>query len=61
MTVLTILVVGALLPFSPLAGNLGFVPLRGNYFAYPASATIVYLFLGEFGKRILFGSRTLSR
>jgi Mg2+-importing ATPase len=55
LTVLTIVTAGALLPFSPLAGILGFRPLPASYFAYLTAATIVYLFLVEFGKRILLG------
>ena len=48
-----IVAAGILLPFSPLAGPLGFAPLPGIYFAYLATATIVYLVLVEFGKRLL--------
>jgi len=56
LTTLMIVTAGALLPFSPLAGILGFVPLPGSYFAYLTTATIIYLFLVEFGKRVLIGS-----
>jgi len=52
-TVLMIVAAGILLPFSPLAGPLGFAPLPGIYFAYLATATFVYLVLVEFGKRLL--------
>jgi Mg2+-importing ATPase len=52
-TVLIIVAAGNLLPFSPLAGPLGFAPLPGSYFAYLAAATFVYLVLVEFGKRFL--------
>jgi Mg2+-importing ATPase len=52
-TVLVIVAAGSLLPFSPLAGPLGFAPLPGIYFAYLAIATFVYLVLVEFGKRLL--------
>ncbi len=55
ITTLIIVAVGILLPFSPLAGPLGFTPLPGIYFAYLAIATIVYLLLVEFGKRLLLG------
>jgi Mg2+-importing ATPase len=54
-TVLIIVAAGILLPFSPLAGPLGFAPLPGSYFAYLAVATFVYLVLVEFGKRLLLG------
>jgi Mg2+-importing ATPase len=61
LTTLTIVALGALLPVTPLAGILGFVPLPGGYFAYLAGATIVYLFLVEFGKRILLGRTAHER
>jgi Mg2+-importing ATPase len=59
-TVLIVVAAGILLPFSPLAGPLGFAPLPGSYFAYLAPATIAYLALVEFGKRLLLG-RTPKR
>jgi Mg2+-importing ATPase len=52
-TVLIIVAIGNLLPFSPLAGPLGFAPLPGVYFVYLTAATAVYLVLVEFGKRLL--------
>ena len=39
VTVLFIVAAGILLPFSPLAGPLGFAPLPGIYFVYLATAT----------------------
>jgi Mg2+-importing ATPase len=54
-TTLTIVAAGVLLPFSPLAGPLGFAPLPASYFAYLATATIAYLLLVELGKRLLLG------
>jgi Mg2+-importing ATPase len=59
-TVLIIVAAGNLLPFSPLAGPLGFAPLPGSYFTYLAVATFVYLVLVEFGKHLLL-SRTPRR
>jgi Mg2+-importing ATPase len=53
LATLAIVAAGLLLPYSPLAVPLGFVPLPGSYFAYLAIATIVYLVLVEFGKRFL--------
>jgi Mg2+-importing ATPase len=55
ITTLIIVAAGLLLPYCPLAGPLGFVPLPGAYFAYLIAATLVYLVLVEFGKRILLG------
>lgn len=47
---LAVVAVGLLLPFSPLAGPLGFVPLPGAYFLLGA-ATATYLV--EIAKRLL--------
>jgi len=55
ITVLSVVAAGVLLPFTPLATPLGFVPLSANYFAYLLAATLVYLVLVEVGKRVLFG------
>ena len=52
-TVLAIVAIGIVLPYTALARPLGFVPLSGAFFAYLTVATIVYLALVEFGKRIL--------
>jgi Mg2+-importing ATPase len=54
-TTLVIVALGILLPFSPLAGPLGFTPLPGSYFAFLGVATFVYLLLVELGKRVLLG------
>jgi len=52
-SVLAIVAVGAALPFTPLAGLLGFVPLPPAYLAFVAAATIAYLALVEMAKRTL--------
>jgi P-type Mg2+ transporter len=52
-TTLIIVAIGVLLPFSPLARPLGFVPLPGSYLAFVAAATLIYLCLVEVGKRVL--------
>jgi Mg2+-importing ATPase len=46
------------LPFSPLAGVLGFTPLPAKYFAFVAVATGVYLLLVEAAKRRLLRGAT---
>jgi Mg2+-importing ATPase len=46
-TTLLVVAVGLLLPFSPLAGVLGFVPLPAAYFAFLGAATVTYLLLVE--------------
>jgi Mg2+-importing ATPase len=45
------------LPFSPLAGALGFTRLPASYFAFVAVATAAYLLLVEAAKRRLFVER----
>jgi P-type Mg2+ transporter len=54
ITTLAITIVGCLLPFSPLARILGFVPLPGPYFTFLAISTVTYLLLVEVAKRRLF-------
>jgi Mg2+-importing ATPase len=50
--------VGTYLPFSPLAGVLGFTSLPTAYFAFVAIATGVYLLLVEAAKRLLLRGAT---
>jgi Mg2+-importing ATPase len=50
--------IGLYLPFSRLAGVLGFTPLPGAYFAFVAVATGVYLLLVEAAKRLLLRGAT---
>ena len=50
LTSLAIVTVGALLPFSPLAGPLGFVPLPGLYWVLLAAMLLTYLVLTQFVK-----------
>lgn len=52
-TTLGIVLLGLLIPFTPIARDLGFVPLPPVYFAFLAGATVTYLLLVEIGKRIL--------
>ena len=58
-TTLAIVLVGVLLPFMPIAADLGFTPLPPVYFAFLAGATLTYLLLVEAGKRFLM-RRTLA-
>ncbi|HEX2349062.1 MAG TPA: magnesium-translocating P-type ATPase [Ktedonobacterales bacterium] len=53
ITTLLIVLVGMLLPFSPLAPALGFTPLSPLYFLFLALAIVVYLTLVEVVKRWL--------
>ena len=52
-TCLAVVALGLYLPFSPLAGVLGFTPLPAAYFAFLAVATATYLLLVEAAKRHL--------
>ncbi|MGP0018325.1 MAG: magnesium-translocating P-type ATPase [Candidatus Sulfotelmatobacter sp.] len=52
-TCLAAVAVGTYLPFSPLAGVLGFTPLPASYFGFVAVATGVYLLLVEVAKQRL--------
>ncbi|MCS7234632.1 MAG: magnesium-translocating P-type ATPase [Armatimonadota bacterium] len=52
--VLACVLVGLLLPYSPLAGPLGFVPLPVPYLAFVLLATGVYLVAAELAKRLAF-------
>ena len=45
--------IGVLLPFTPVAGDLGFTPLPGLFLLFLAGATATYLLLVELVKRRL--------
>ncbi len=53
ITTLLIVVVGILLPYTPLAGPLGFAPLPLLYYGFLAGVIVVYLLLVELVKRRL--------
>jgi Mg2+-importing ATPase len=53
-TSLAVVAIGALLPFMPLAGLLGFVPLPAGFFVFLTAATLTYLALVEAVKRRVF-------
>ena len=57
-TCLGVVAIGIYLPFSPLAGMLGFTPLPGSYFVFVAVATGAYLLLVEAAKRVLLRKET---
>jgi len=50
--------IGMYLPFSPLAGVLGFTPLPLSYFVFVAVATGVYLLMVEAAKRVILHGAT---
>jgi Mg2+-importing ATPase len=57
-TCLGVVAIGLYLPFSPLAGVLGFTPMPGSYFVFLAVATGAYLLLVEAAKRRLLRRTT---
>ena len=52
-TVIGMAVLGAVIPATPLAPWLGFVPLPPAYFGFVAVATVAYLAVVEMAKRAL--------
>ena len=58
ITTIAIVIIGIVLPYSPLAGLLGFTMLPASFFGFLAISTVTYLLLVEFAKRRLF-SRTI--
>jgi Mg2+-importing ATPase len=53
VTTALVALIGVILPFTPLAATLGFVPLPGAYFVFLGGATVTYLILVELVKRRL--------
>jgi Mg2+-importing ATPase len=52
-SVVAVVLTGLLLPYTPLAGPLKFVPLPAGYLLFVAGATVAYLALVEAVKRPL--------
>jgi len=59
ITTVLIVIIGVLLPYSPLAGLLGFTTLPGPFFAFLAISTATYLLLVQLAKRILFAQAVI--
>ena len=57
ITTLAIVLIGIILPYTPLASILGFSPLPAIYFVFLLGMIITYLLLVEVGKRWLMGRR----
>ena len=53
VTTVLVVLIGVVLPFTPVAATLGFVPLPGAYFVFLGGATVTYLALVEVVKRRL--------
>jgi Mg2+-importing ATPase len=60
-SVIGVVVAGAILPATPAATVLGFVPLPPTYFAFVAVATVAYLALVEVAKRALVKGGALQQ
>jgi Mg2+-importing ATPase len=58
-TTVAVVVIGILLPFSPLAALLGFSRLPADFFAFLTGATLTYLLLVEAAKRKLFSAAAI--
>ncbi len=56
ITTVLMVIVGIVLPYSPLAGLLGFTALPGPFFTFLAISTVTYLLLVEVAKRRLFAA-----
>ena len=54
VAVIAVVAVGAALPYSPFAADLGFAPLPAAFFLALAGMVVLYLFLVELGKRRFF-------
>jgi len=54
LNTLAVVVIGLVLPWSPLAGLLGFTPLPLPFFLFLGLSTITYLVLVEIAKRKFF-------
>ena len=60
-TTILVVIVGLLIPFTPLSATLGFVPLPRLYFGFLAVATLTYLASIEVVKRRLMRDETSTR
>ena len=60
-TCLAVVAIALYLPFSPLAGILGFTPLPGGYFGFLAVATGTYLLTVDLAKRRLLAAASAER
>jgi len=54
ITTMLVVAVAALLPFSGLAGPLGFVPLTGTFYLFLTAATLLYLLGVQLAKGLLW-------
>jgi Mg2+-importing ATPase len=59
-TTVGLVAIGVLLPYTPLAGPLGFVPLPATFLAFVAAASLTYLALVELVKHQLFAPKAAA-
>ena len=60
LTTLGIVLIGTLIPSTPLAESLKFTPLPPIYFAFLGAATVTYLLMVQMAKRLLIKRKTQS-
>jgi len=60
-TTIAVALAAVALPYTPVAGPLGFVPLPASFLAFIAAATITYLALVELVKRLVFAPAVVPR
>ncbi|MDQ6656868.1 MAG: magnesium-translocating P-type ATPase [Actinomycetota bacterium] len=60
LAALSVVVVGAILPSTPFAHELGFQPLPGAFFAALVAMVVGYLVLIEFGKKLFYRTASAS-
>jgi Mg2+-importing ATPase len=53
VTTVLVVLIGMILPFTPLAATLGLVPLPGTYFVFLGGVTVTYLVVVDLVKRRL--------
>jgi P-type Mg2+ transporter len=53
-TSLSVMLIGAILPFTPLGTYFGFVPPPGQFYAILAMMVVVYLAIVEVAKRVFY-------
>jgi Mg2+-importing ATPase len=59
ITTVLMVIIGIALPYSSLAGLLGFTRLPGSFFTFLAISTVTYLLLVELAKRRLFAQAVI--
>lgn len=58
LTSVLVVLLGAILPYTPLAASLGFVSLPLPYFVFLIVLVVAYIVLTEFGKKLFLKKHT---